>query len=64
MKFRLPKWLRRERQPSKETEELRERLAQVHRDDRKVDQVTKRTQRLMEVNHLARDIKKALGVQP
>lgn len=60
MKLRWP-WS--ERDPSPETEELREKLKEVRGQDAAIRELQLRARKLATNNHLAADIAKALGMK-
>ena len=61
-------WKRRKREPSEETQQARaetqqarERLEEVTKDDKRIRDLTVRTQRQVARNNFGSDIKRALG---
>lgn len=49
------------RKPSEETLQDREKLKEVKKDDKKIDEITRRTRAMITGNHLGEDVKRALG---
>jgi len=60
MKFRWP-WSPAE--PSPETVKLQQKLREVQGDDRVVRELSSRAKKIINHNHLAADIAKALGIR-
>lgn len=52
------------RTPSADTLELKRKLAVVERDDAKVSDLNRRSERIMQDNHLVADVRIALGIRP
>lgn len=60
--MRIP-WPWRRRTPSPETVELQKKLEEVKRDDAAIGELSARARNIMNKNHLAADIAKALGIR-
>lgn len=58
------KWPWHRQKESEETKELRERFRQAERDDARIEELNRRTRKLVVDNHLAEDIRRALGARP